>query len=133
MGIDGNAEDLPPPYWALDVTCGKGTHLSYGPWADRQRYHITLSQVDTCTLLSKITVLRVPPLPSSCIVPPGVTTHAATTQHWWCCAPTLMEILHGYSCKRGTHITRLQHENSLKDKAVKVQKQGSNSFVSYCF
>ena len=37
MGIDGNAEDLPPPYWALDVTCGKGTHISYGPWADRQR------------------------------------------------------------------------------------------------
>lgn len=25
------------PCWGMDVKCGKGTDLSYGPWADRQR------------------------------------------------------------------------------------------------
>ena len=26
------------PCWGMDVKCGKGTDLSYGPWADRQRF-----------------------------------------------------------------------------------------------
>ena len=25
------------PCWGMDVKCGKGTDISYGPWADRQR------------------------------------------------------------------------------------------------
>ncbi|XP_033635636.1 transmembrane protein KIAA1109 homolog [Asterias rubens] len=34
---DCAADELIPPCWALDVTCGAGTNISYGPWADRQR------------------------------------------------------------------------------------------------
>ena len=26
------------PCFGIDVKCGKNTDLSYGPWADRQRY-----------------------------------------------------------------------------------------------
>ena len=26
------------PCWGMDVKCGKNTDISYGPWADRQRY-----------------------------------------------------------------------------------------------
>ena len=29
------------PCMGMDVKCGKGTDISYGPWADRQRYGIT--------------------------------------------------------------------------------------------
>ena len=28
------------PYWGVNIKCGKGTNLSYGPWADRQRDHL---------------------------------------------------------------------------------------------
>ena len=28
------------PYWGINIQCGKGTNLSYGPWADRQRDHL---------------------------------------------------------------------------------------------
>ncbi|XP_022098164.1 uncharacterized protein KIAA1109-like isoform X2 [Acanthaster planci] len=34
---DCGADELIPPCWALDVTCGAATNISYGPWADRQR------------------------------------------------------------------------------------------------
>ena len=28
------------PYWGINIKCGKGTDLSYGPWVDRQRDHL---------------------------------------------------------------------------------------------
>jgi hypothetical protein len=29
------------PCSGVDIKCGKNTDLSYGPWADRQRYKLT--------------------------------------------------------------------------------------------
>ena len=34
------------PCWGIDIKCGKGTNISYGPWADRQR---SVTQIN-CTL-----------------------------------------------------------------------------------
>lgn len=31
------------PCWGMDVKCGKNTDISYGPWADRQRYAAAFS------------------------------------------------------------------------------------------
>ena len=28
------------PCWGMDIKCGKNTDISYGPWADRQRYTV---------------------------------------------------------------------------------------------
>ena len=37
-GCDSAADQN--PYWGINIKCGKGTNLSYGPWADRQRDHL---------------------------------------------------------------------------------------------
>lgn len=34
---NGDEVTAPAPVWGLDIKCAKGTNLSYGPWADRQR------------------------------------------------------------------------------------------------
>ena len=44
-GKEGNyAHEASPsdqkPYWGVNIKCGRGTNLSYGPWADRQRDHL---------------------------------------------------------------------------------------------
>ncbi|XP_064637366.1 bridge-like lipid transfer protein family member 1 isoform X3 [Lineus longissimus] len=39
--VDGDVVTSPTfPIWGIDVKCGKGTDISYGPWADRQREHL---------------------------------------------------------------------------------------------
>lgn len=40
---DDKLQDL-PPCWGLDIVCGKGTDLNYGPWADRQRWVAVMKQ-----------------------------------------------------------------------------------------
>ena len=34
---NGDEVIAPAPEWGLQIRCEKGTNLSYGPWADRQR------------------------------------------------------------------------------------------------
>lgn len=34
---NGDEVSASAPVWGLDIKCAKGTNLSYGPWADRQR------------------------------------------------------------------------------------------------
>ena len=36
----GDSVAAPAPTWGISFRCGKGTALSYGPWADRQRDHL---------------------------------------------------------------------------------------------
>ncbi|KAK4300608.1 hypothetical protein Pmani_027192 [Petrolisthes manimaculis] len=39
---NGDEVTAPTPVWGLDIQCEKGTNLSYGPWADRQREQLFL-------------------------------------------------------------------------------------------
>lgn len=36
----GDQVAAPAPHWGVNVRCGRGTTLCYGPWADRQRDHL---------------------------------------------------------------------------------------------
>ena len=60
-----DSDDDQNPYWGINIKCGRGTNLSYGPWADRQRDHLykfffpSDYQISTPTQLPKGGQLRI--------------------------------------------------------------------------
>ena len=78
-------------------------HLAYNSW-----------------IHSKMTILRVPVLPSICVK----CSHAAT-QQWWYCTPTLLELLHCY------FVTRLTHEYSNRPPRCYLQMYSKVAFTTY--
>ncbi|XP_074650444.1 bridge-like lipid transfer protein family member 1 [Tubulanus polymorphus] len=39
--VDGDVVVRPTfPHWGMDIRCGKGTDISYGPWVDKQREYL---------------------------------------------------------------------------------------------